>query len=149
MAATLPAIADGLKTLLTATVTAAGGTISRSWLPRFKLEDGEESDGDALLRVVVVPRNEERGLVARRRSGRDYTVDVGVLKRVTGGDADVDTAMEFAESLANVAEANQLASPAGVSLLKLTVGTPSAEHLAGMQQFTAVMTAVYRGVVAL
>lgn len=138
MASKLIEIADAVATLLTSTVTGASGTISRTYTPRFKLEESSS------LRVLVVPRNEDRTRAARGLIQSDHTIDVGINKRATT-DAATDTLMDFADTLAEYLEEHELPSSTGARLLAVSFATTyDAGELDERDNFVAVVRATYR-----
>lgn len=149
MAAKLVEIADAVKDILnTAVVTTYSGQLTREWDPDLALEDGETSGGTAILRVVVCPRSEERSKLTRKVIGRDFTIDVGIFKRLAGADpkANTDAAFLIGEVLANLLEDTELASATGARLKRVMVLAYIPAHLVQLQNFTAVVTAVYYAV---
>ena len=138
MASKLIEVADAVATLLTSTVTAAGGTIARSYVPRRELRDAEN------LYVAVVPREEARSLAARGRIQSDHSIDVGVVQRATTDDL-ADDRMDFADSLAEYMEENQLPLATGARLVSVAFQpTFDATSLYESGLFVSVIRAVYR-----
>lgn len=138
MASKLIEIADAVKTLLTTTVTNASGTISRTYTPRFKLEESSS------LRVLVVPRNEDRTRAARNLIQSDHTIDVGVNKRATS-DGAIDTLMGIADTIAEYLEENELPALTGARLLTVSFApTFDFDELDEKDNFVAVIRVVYR-----
>jgi hypothetical protein len=137
VASKLIELADAVVTLLTSTVTAASGTIARAYVPRYQLEESES------VRVVVVPRSEERSRVARGRIQSQHTIDVGVCQRATS-DSQADTRMNVADSLAEYLEENELPTATGARVVTVAFQPVwDTDYLVG-GLFVSVVRVVYR-----
>ena len=138
MAAKLTTVADAVVTLITSTVTGAGGTVARSFDPFFKLDESEA------LKVTVVPIGTARRRETRKTFALDHTVQLGVQRRLTNSVAE-DTVLEFAETLAAYLEDNELPANTGARLLTVEIVTSyDNDHLNQLGLFTSVIAAAYR-----
>lgn len=141
MAATIATIAEAVKTLLTDTVTGAGGTIERVWDPEIDLRDLNASGAP---RVTVVALTEEPIQAARGLWQTDYTISVGIRRKVGNTDAAVDSALELASTLSDYLARNK---PAGVTVsissVRLSANYAPVE-LKTMRVLTSVILVTYR-----
>lgn len=136
MAARLPTLADEVRTLIDATVVAAGGTTERDYTPRQDLEDA------ATLKVWVVGRQDARVRAGREVWQHDLTIDVCVQVRATTK-ALADAAAIVADDLAGVIEDAQPASVA-TKPWQVVVIPYDPGHLDEHGVFTSVISATWR-----
>lgn len=70
-------------------------TATRTYLPKFDLSDSAD------LQVQVVPKSDGRSPASRGYDSCDLTVDVGIMQRIEGSEAEelalIDSLLEFAE----------------------------------------------------
>jgi hypothetical protein len=119
-------------------------TAQRLYQPTFTPEDL------AILRVSVVPKSLEIALASRASAFHDYSIDIGIQKRLTQTDEsaicdEIDTLLSFTEEIADALRGKRLAGypeACWLSLKNEPVYAP--EHLERLRVFTAVLTVTYR-----
>ena len=128
-----------------AVVTALNGhtfsqpfTAARAYRPVFDLKEMTD------LHVTVVPKGVELTTAGRGLAQSDVQIDIGVQKKLAGGDnAEIDALMGLVQEIAEfVRGTGRFGDAAWVK----TENTPvySQEHLGELRQFTSVLTLTLR-----
>ena len=134
-------IADALVVKL------SGGTFSQSFIPIRMVVPTFDLKELATLKVTVVPRSVDTVLLARSNDQDDYSIDIGVQKKLTG-------AFET-ETVALIALVSEIKTFLRLGHLQIGstfakwLGTKidpiySREHIAGDNVFTSIISVTYR-----
>jgi len=138
MTAKIDAIADDIVTELNA--LALGFTAAASDLPDWTLEDL------ATLRVLVVPRTRELAIETRGSNAVEYTLDVGIQKRL-GADtrAEIGPLKEIVEAVASGLLRKRLAVTKR-SVTKVKQQGPHIKMIREQRTFHAVVTLTVKAI---
>jgi len=135
-------IAEAVVTALNGHTFSRPFTAQRSYRPVFDLKDMTD------LHVTVVPKGVELTTAGRGLAQSDVQVDIGVQKKLAGGDnAEIDSLVDLVQEIAEFVRATgRFADAAWVK----TENTPiySQEHLGELRQFTSVLTLTLRAMTA-
>ncbi|MGE0606561.1 MAG: hypothetical protein AB7O62_05480 [Pirellulales bacterium] len=138
--ATIVEIADAVVADLNAATLSQPLSAQRLYVPSFCAQDLAE------LKVVVVPRAEDGSTASRSATQHEYTIDVGLLKRVPNATpAEVDPLMLLTQEIGDYF---RFRSPAGRTerWLRTEVRVPfSPEHMEQQRQFLAVLSIIFVG----
>ena len=142
MASSLLPIADAVVATINGASLGQPVDAERLFLPQFELQEM------SVLRVVVVPKDEDRKPITRTAKQATYRVDVGVLKKVTSTDAaEIDPLCALVTSIAALFDGKRLATvPDAICTVAKTEPVYSAEHLDQLRQFTSVIVLTFRSV---
>ena len=140
MASKLLGIADAVVATINNTPLSQTVNAERLFLPQFDLQEMN------VLRVVVVPKDEERKPLSRKIKEATYSVDVGVLKKVQNTEAsEIDPLCDLVAEIALVFDGKRLGN---LQEAFCTVAKPepvySVEHLEQLRQFTSVLTLSFK-----
>jgi hypothetical protein len=140
MASKLLAIADAVVSTINGASLGQPLNAERLFLPQFELQEMN------VLRVVVVPKDEERKPITRTAKQATYRVDVGVLKKVASTDAaEIDPLCALAANVAALFDGKRLAAlPEAVCTVAKTEPVYSVEHLEQLRQFTSVIVLTFK-----
>lgn len=138
--AALIEIADAVVTELNAAALSLPFVAQRLYVPSFSAQEL------TTLKVVVVPRAEDGAIAHRSATQHEYTVDVGILKKVAQPTlAEIDPLMLLAQEIGDFFRFRPLAGR-GERWLKTEVRTPySSEHVEQQRQFLAVLSLTFTG----
>ncbi len=132
-------LADQLASDLNGHTFSLPFTAERGYLPTFELPELN------VLKVTVVPKEDEGKLDTRESSQHDYAIDIGIQKKTnTIDNGDLDPLTYLTREIADFflfgkrPGAATLISPA-VRILYLQ------DHLHKLRQFTSVVTLTFRG----
>lgn len=133
-------IADAVVAELNATSFSLPFTAQRVYVPSFSAQEL------GTLKVVVVPRAEEGTIANRSTTQHEYTVDVGILKKIAQPTpAEIDPLMLLAQE---IGDHFRFRTPSGRSerWVKTEVRTPySPEHVEQQRQFLTVLGITFTG----
>ena len=139
-------IAEAVKTELNAAADGTFGadfTAERGYVPQFELKELED------LKVIVVPRAREDAAEGRNVAREDVRIDIGVLKKLSGTEAEMiaaaDTLTTVVEQIIEFFRHRRLTEYAAAAWIA-TANDPiySPEHWREQRQFTSVVTLTYR-----
>ena len=133
-------VADAIVAELNAAPFSLPFTATRTYLPRYKLEDMKE------LHVTVVPKADTILPGDRAKSRHDFQIDVAVQKKlVTGDNGEIDPLMSLTEEIADYFRGKRLALFTSAVWGATDAGVIYApEHLEQLGQFTSVVTFTFR-----
>ena len=133
-------VADAILAELNAAAFSLPFTATRSYLPRYKLEDMET------LHVTVVPNKDTVLPGDRGKSRHDYELDVAVQKKLTTADnAEIDPLVTLTEEIADYFRGKRLALlPSAVWGTTAVRAIYAPEHLVELGQFTSLLTFTFR-----
>lgn len=139
MTAQILTLADEVVTRLNSHGFGRPFTAERGYLPTFELPDLN------VLRVTVVPKEDQGRLDTRRSSSHELTLDLGIQQKpATFDHAALDPLVALTQEIADFFLFGQ--SPAGTSLIAPTIRVLFLpEHLQKFRQFTSVVTLGFRG----
>ena len=111
----------------------------RGYLPTFELPDMD------VLRVTVVPKEDDGRLDSRSSSSHDYAIDIGIQKKPPHlENAQLDPLMLLTQRIADFFLFGK--RPGGATLISPHVRVLYLpEHLHKFRQFTSVVTLTFRG----
>ena len=140
MASRLLAISDAVVAAINAASLGQPVNAERLFLPQFELQEMN------VLRVVVVPKDEERKPITRTAKQATYRVDVGVLKKIATTDAaEIDLLCALVASIAALFDGNRLAALyEAICTVAKTEPVYSPEHLEQLRQFTSVIVLTFK-----
>jgi len=133
-------IADALVADLNGHEFTQAFTAVRRYLPHYTLEEL------ATLRVTVVPVSISESLADRSRVRGEYTMEVGVEKKIAQ-EADVDSLLALLEEITDHVRMGRLALAGGETAFWIRTEVEPAfapEHLEELRAFTGVIAATYR-----
>ena len=133
-------IADAVVEELNAGSYSQSFTAERHYLPELKLTETED------LHVLVVPAVIEMGQPARNALLYDYSIDVGILKKLQAADADeVDPLVDLVQEIADSLRLKRLTEYPDAAWVR-AVNEPVfvREHFDDLRQFTSVLRLTYR-----
>ena len=138
MAAIILEIADEVVSILNGASLSQSFTAVRRYQPRFTLEELET------LRVSVVPKSIAETLFARKVSGKEIAIDIGVQKKTEGADSEYDDLMLLTEEISDLFIRTRLSTPESVAW-KQTANDPiySVDDLNEQQVFLSVVTITF------
>jgi len=131
-------IADAVVTALNDHTFSQPFTAVRAYRPVFDLKEMTD------LHVTVVPKGVELTTAGRGLAQSDVQIDVGVQKKLAGGDnAEIDPLLGLVQEIAEFVRAT---GRFGDAAWVKTENTPiySQEHLGELRQFTSVLTLTLR-----
>lgn len=133
-------IADAVVAELNAAAFSQPFTAQRVYVPNFSAQEL------TTLKVVIVPRGEEGSIANRSATQHEYTVDIGILKKVAQPTPDqIDPLMLLAQEIGDYFRFRTL-SGRTERWLKTEVRTPySPEHVEQQRQFLAVLSLTFTG----
>ena len=133
-------VADAVVADLNAATLSQPVTAARTYLPQFDLKEM------TTLHVTVVPKAEGIAVASRASTQHDYSVDVGVQKKLAAGNnAEIDPLMLLAQEIADYFRFRPLVGRPE-RWVRTEVKAPySPEHLDQLRQFTSVVTLTFRG----
>ncbi len=109
MAAKIVDLAEAVVTELNAESFSQAFTATRHYVPKIDLKDA------ASLSVLVAPSGFSTSIASRANDDEEYTIDIGVLKRLTvDGNTELDPLMLLVEEIKNHFRRKTIASPAAV-----------------------------------
>jgi hypothetical protein len=139
-----------MKDLVAAIVTDLNGhefslafTATRSWRPRFTLEEMN------VLHVTVLPRTLSPAPADRSETEKTVEIDVGIQQRYDAETLEGQSEADWLDSLAALAEEvadfckppyRPAAYPAAVTMEVAASVAPNPEHLDELRQYTGVVT---------
>jgi len=137
--AQIVALADAIAEQLNAHTFSQPLTAVRGYLPTFELPEMN------VLRVTVVPKEDDGRLDTRSSSVHDYAIDIGIQKKPESiENAELDPLLLLTQEIADFflfgkhpASATLIAPQVRVLYLQ--------EHLLKLRQFTSVVTLTFRG----
>jgi hypothetical protein len=137
--AQIVALADAIVEQLNAHTFSQPFTAARGYLPTFDLPEMK------VLRVTVVPKEDEGRLDTRSSSVHDFSIDIGIQKKPESiENANLDPLMLLTQEIADFflfrkhpANATLIAPQVRILYLQ--------EHLLKLRQFTSVVTLTFRG----
>ena len=140
MASKLLGIADAVVATINSASLSQTVNAERLFLPQFDLQEMN------VLRVVVVPKEEERKPLSRKIKEAAYSVDVGVLKKVKSAEAsEVDPLCVLVAEIAMAFDGKRLDSiPEAFCMVAKTDPVYSVEHMEQLRQFTSVLTLSFK-----
>ena len=138
--AVITALADAVMSELNAATFSQAVNAERHYLPQFDLPEMKT------LHVTVVPKGVALGTSDRSRGQGDYSIDVAVQKRFTSdANTELDPLTTLVEEIADHFRSRRLAGYPSAAWLKTDLAVLYApEHMAGLRQFTSVLTITYR-----
>jgi hypothetical protein len=115
-------------------------TAQRLYLPVFDLADMTD------LHVTVVPKGVSVEPFGRAACQYDYSLDVGVQKKLSSGDAaEIDPLLALVEEIGQFFRNRRLAAyPAAIWARTEYAHLYAQEHMAQLRQFTSVITLTFR-----
>jgi hypothetical protein len=133
-------IADAVVTELNEGEFSQEFTAARSYLPSFDLKDMKD------LHVSVVPKGVAVQPAGRAACQYDYSIDVGVQKKLSAADAsEIDPLTALVEEIAGFFRLRRLAGyPAAIWARTEHPHLYAPEHLEQLRQFTSVITMTFR-----
>jgi len=136
----ITAIADAMVAELNAAAWGLPFTATRTYLPRYKLEDMDT------LHVTVVPKTDTVLAGDRGKSRHDYQLDVAVQKKLEAADnAEIDPLVTLTEEIADYFRGKRLALlPSAVWGTTEVRAIYDPEHLVELGQFTSLVTFTFR-----
>jgi hypothetical protein len=140
MISNLLAISDAAVATINGAFLGQPLNAERLFLPQFELQEMN------VLRVVVVPKDEERRQITRASKQAAYRVDVGVLKKLTSVDAaEIDPLCALVAQIAALFDGKRLAAlPDAICTVAKTEPVYSTEHLDQLRQFTSVVVLTFK-----
>lgn len=138
MNAVLSKIAEAVAALINGGTYSQTLTAAVKFLPLIQLPETESG-----FVVQVAPRVRRIRIAARSYEYHDYTVDVGVMRRVSD-DAEVDACLVLCEELIDRLRFTRLVDPPAA--FKAVRNRPAylASHLERFRQFSSVIAVSYR-----
>jgi len=135
-------IADAVVTTINGATLGQPVNAERLFLPQFELQEMN------VLRVVVVPKDEERKPLSRAQKQVTYSVEIGVLKKLASTDAaEIDPLCDLVAGIAALFDGKRLeAVPDAICTVAKTDPVYSVEHLEQLRQFTSVVTLSFKTV---
>jgi len=137
---TVATVADAIVSELNAAHFSMEFSAVRAFRPAYDIAELEA------LRVTVVPRTYEINPISRGSDTWQYTVEIGLQKRIEA-DADVEELLALVEEIANWFRHRQLMACPNLSWSGIKIDPAYApEHLDECKVFTSVLTLTYREV---
>ena len=136
-------IADALVTRLNGGTFSQPITAVRTVFPNFELKEL------STLKVTVVPRSVDTVLLTRSNDQDDYSIDIGVQKKLTVNyESETATLIGLVTEIKDFLKLKHLTISTKVAMWISTKIDPiySREHIAGDNVFTSVVTVTYRTV---
>lgn len=123
------------------------GTYSQSFVATRAYRVAPELNDPKVLRVAVVPRGIEYGVIGRGAVQTEIQIDIGIHKKVELTMGPLDAAMALVEEIALSLRVPQLF---GVYQWVSTANVPiySPDHLDQAKEFLSILTVTFRAVVA-
>lgn len=140
MVSSLLAVSDAVVATINGAALGQPINAERLFLPQFELQEMN------VLRVVVVPKDEERKPITRASKQATYRVDVGVLKKLASTEAtEIDPLCALVASIAALFDGKRLAAlPNAICTVAKTEPVYSPEHLEQLRQFTSVVVLTFK-----
>ncbi len=142
MPSSLLPISDAMVATINSVVLLPPVNAERLFLPQFELQEMN------VLRVVVVPKDEDRKPLSRVKKQAVYRVEIGVLKKVKSTDtAEIDPLCHLVAQIIALFEGRRLADfPEAICSVAKPEPIYSVEHLEQLRQFTSVITLSFKTV---
>ena len=133
-------IADAITAEINAGTFSQNIAAVRLLLPEFEL--GELSE----LKVTVVPKGVEMTPFSRQYTQYDYSIDIGLQKKLTGQvDTEMPPMLAFTDEIVTFLRKRSLAAVPGATWIRCSNDPVySREHLIQSRVFTSVITVTYR-----
>ena len=123
------------------------GTFSQSFTPVRTVFPNFELKELATLNVAIVPRSVESSIITRASDQDDYSIDIGVQKKLTSSfETETAALISLVTEIKDFLKGKHLTMTTRIAMWINTKIDPiySREHIAGDTVFTSVITVTYR-----
>lgn len=141
MAAKIVELAQAVVTELNGASFSQAFTATRHYVPKIDMKDA------ATLSVLVAPSGFSTSVASRANDDEEYTIDVGILKRlVAEGNDELDPLMQLVEEIKDHFRRKTIASPASVCTEITNDPIFDIESLDQKRQFASVLNLKFTAV---